>query len=258
MTPPDPNFARDLADVSLWLFTAFFFGLIWYLRTEDKREGYPLVSDRPGRPTPPIDGYPGSVPRPKVFILPHPGGGPIVKRVERDISGLVVPADPYPGAPLIPVGDAMQAGVGAASYCERTNLPDMTWDDNRPKVVPLRTEPEWDIFEGDPEIRGRPAIGCDGKVAGTVVDLWVDKSEVLFRYVEVETTRGTRTLVPIAMTHWVGDGPVRVEHATAQQILDGPTLSHPEQVTLREEDRMSGYYGGGQLHATPDRSEPLI
>jgi len=29
-------------------------------------------------------------------------------------------------------------------------------------------------------------------------------------------------------------------------------------VTLREEDRIMGYYGGGQLYATPRRTEPLI
>ncbi|MEM9842223.1 MAG: photosynthetic reaction center subunit H, partial [Pseudomonadota bacterium] len=29
----------DLVDVSLWLFTLFFFGLIFYLRREDRREG---------------------------------------------------------------------------------------------------------------------------------------------------------------------------------------------------------------------------
>ena len=257
MTPAEPHVFLDGAALSLYLFFAFFAGLIYYLRTEDKREGYPLVSDRETVPRPPVHGFPG-VPKPKVFLLPHAHGGPIVKRVERDISAFAVPSDPFPGAPLIPTVDPMKAGIGAASWCDRTNLPDMTWDDNSPKVVPLRVEPLWDIFEGDPEIRGRPAVGCDGKVAGVVVDLWVDKSEVLFRYVEIETTDGRHTLVPIAMTSWSGDGPVRVEHATARQIMEGPVLTRPDQVTLKEEDIMSAYYGGGQLHATPDRSEPLI
>jgi photosynthetic reaction center H subunit len=30
------------------------------------------------------------------------------------------------------------------------------------------------------------------------------------------------------------------------------------QVTLLEEDRIAGYFGGGTLYATPARSEPLI
>ena len=36
----------DLAQVALYLFWIFFFSLVFYLRKEDKREGYPLVGDR--------------------------------------------------------------------------------------------------------------------------------------------------------------------------------------------------------------------
>jgi len=36
----------DFATIMIYLFWFFFFGLIVYLRMEDKREGYPLVSDR--------------------------------------------------------------------------------------------------------------------------------------------------------------------------------------------------------------------
>src|ERR1700748_969973 len=45
----------DIPQVVLYLFWIFFVGLIWYLRGEDKREGYPLVRDfeRPGSPQPP-------------------------------------------------------------------------------------------------------------------------------------------------------------------------------------------------------------
>ena len=38
----------DVAQVVLYVFWIFFAGLIFYLRREDKREGYPLVSDRAG------------------------------------------------------------------------------------------------------------------------------------------------------------------------------------------------------------------
>jgi photosynthetic reaction center H subunit len=47
----------DLAQVALYLFWFFFFALIYYLRKEDKREGYPLHGDRgelkQGFPVPP-------------------------------------------------------------------------------------------------------------------------------------------------------------------------------------------------------------
>ena len=36
----------DVAQIVLYVFWFFFAGLIWYLRREDKREGYPLESDR--------------------------------------------------------------------------------------------------------------------------------------------------------------------------------------------------------------------
>ncbi len=52
----------------------------------------------------------------------------------------------------------------------------------------------------DPDPRGLPVIGADGAVAGTVSDMWVDRAEVLFRYLEVEVRwRGgrRRVLLPI-------------------------------------------------------------
>jgi photosynthetic reaction center H subunit len=35
----------DGAQIVLYAFWLFFFGLVWYLRREDKREGYPLETD---------------------------------------------------------------------------------------------------------------------------------------------------------------------------------------------------------------------
>ena len=37
----------DVAQLVLYAFWIFFAGLIFYLRREDKREGYPLVFERP-------------------------------------------------------------------------------------------------------------------------------------------------------------------------------------------------------------------
>lgn len=38
----------DVAQIAIWLFWVFFFGLVYYLRREDKREGYPLEDEAPG------------------------------------------------------------------------------------------------------------------------------------------------------------------------------------------------------------------
>ena len=56
----------DVAQVVLYAFWVFFAGLIFYLRREDKREGYPLESDRPGRLA--VEGFP-AMPSPKTFLM---------------------------------------------------------------------------------------------------------------------------------------------------------------------------------------------
>ena len=38
----------DVAQLVLYAFFAFFAGLVWYLRKEDRREGYPLESEIAG------------------------------------------------------------------------------------------------------------------------------------------------------------------------------------------------------------------
>lgn len=58
----------DLATILIYLFWIFFFGLIVYMRREDKREGYPLVSDRRNVI---VQGWP-SIPEPRPERVKHP------------------------------------------------------------------------------------------------------------------------------------------------------------------------------------------
>jgi photosynthetic reaction center H subunit len=51
---------------------------------------------------------------------------------------------------------------------------------------------------------------------------------------------------------------VVVQSITAAQFADVPGLKHPDQITLLEEDKIMGYFGGGTLYATAARSEPLL
>ncbi|WP_270933231.1 photosynthetic reaction center subunit H [Falsiroseomonas oryzae] len=261
MTSAPTSVFQDLAALSLYLFYAFFLGLVLWLHREGKREGYPLISDREGRELrAPIEGFPAT-PEPKTFRLAHGHGAVMAPgpRAERDMSSLLKAYDPFPGASQVPTGDPMQTGVGAASYSLRADTPDLTWDEAEAKIVPLRAAPGWYVPEGDPEIRGRPIFGTDKKIAGTVVDLWVDKSDVLLRYVEVEVVgSGKRVLIPLGLVHWSGDGPVKCDTASSAQIAAAPVTAHPERVTLREEDRISGYFGGGELHGEPGASEPFL
>lgn len=59
----------DFAQIALYVFWIFFAGLIYYLRQEDKREGYPMESRR----TIKVQGWPPMPPE-KYFFRPTPAG----------------------------------------------------------------------------------------------------------------------------------------------------------------------------------------
>ena len=56
----------DAAQVALYVFWLFFFGLVFWLRREDRREGYPLESDPTGKVK---DRGFLLLPSPKTFLL---------------------------------------------------------------------------------------------------------------------------------------------------------------------------------------------
>ncbi len=248
----------DIAQVVLYAFWIFFAGLIFYLRREDKREGYPLETDRPrvravGFPSPPD---------PKVFQLPH-GGTRLAPRDEPPTEVKAEPVGPWPGAPLEPTGNPMLDGVGPAAYARRADEPDRTFE-GEPKIVPMRVAADFYVAERDPDPRGVDVIAADNQVAGTVVDVWVDRAEPQTRYLEVEVpvADGTRrVLLPIGFARvsaWSLRRHVKVRALMADQFADVPTLQNPDQVTMLEEDRICAYYAGGQLYAHPMRQEPIL
>jgi photosynthetic reaction center H subunit len=103
-------------------------------------------------------------------------------------------------------------------------------------------------------------VGADGEVGGVVTDIWVDRAEPQIRYLEVEVPAavGTRrVLLPINLTR-VNHRCVKVESITGAQFADVPGLRNPDQITLREEDRICAYYAGGHLYAQPARLGPWL
>jgi photosynthetic reaction center H subunit len=44
----------------------------------------------------------------------------------------------------------------------------------------------------------------------------------------------------------------------ARQFATVPPIQSADQITLREEDQITGYYAGGTLYAAPSRLEPLL
>jgi photosynthetic reaction center H subunit len=246
----------DVAQMVLYAFWAFFAGLIFYLRREDKREGYPLESDRSsGRIK--IQGFP-AIPTPKTYHL-EDGSVVVAPREERDTRPILArPLGGYLGAPLQPTGHPMLDAVGPASYAERAKHPDLTID-GRPMIVPLRVATGYTVATKDPDPRGMVVYGADGERGGVVRELWVDRAEPQIRYLEVETASLRRVLLPINFTKIDGGKRrVRVKSILGSQFATVPGLASPDQVTRREEDQITAYYASGHLYATPARAEPFI
>jgi photosynthetic reaction center H subunit len=175
---------------------------------------------------------------------------------------LAEPTAKFPGAPLAPIGDPMLARVGPGAYVLRHDGPDLMFDDSTPKIVPLRTLPEFSVSPDDPDPRGWKVVGADGIVAGIAKDLWLDKADMLFRFLEVEvpTEAGPRQMMlPIPLMRVDEERKlVRVKSLLAKHFATAPTLKFPDTITVTEEDAAQAYCAAGQLYATRGRSEPLL
>jgi len=203
------------------------------------------------------EGWTG-MPSPKTFILPH-GMGTVQAPKPEPIRELPIGPVRGNGDPIDPLGDPMQLGLGPAAYAMRADKPHLCYDDDLPSIVPLRAAPLFHIAADDPDPRGMTVLDADGVVAGTVVDLWVDRAEYLLRFLEVETAMGRRVLAPAPLVRVDEElGQVKVRTLLARHFEAAPTTALPDQITLREEDQIQAYFASGQLYAKPERSEPFL
>ena len=241
----------DVAQLVLYLFWIFFAGLIYYLVRENHREGYPMKTES-GRGV--IGGWP--VPEPKTFKTVH--GDVVVPQADKDDVPLAAaPAHRWAGAPLVPTGDPMRDGVGAGAWTPRADHPDTDYE-GLPKIQPVRVATDFGVERGSIDPRGLPVMGADGVSGGTVVDLWIDISENLFRYLEVKLADGSRNvLVPMNFTKVRRNG-VEVKAILGGQFAGVPGTRERDTVTMLEEEKIQAYYGGGMLYAEASRSEPLL
>jgi photosynthetic reaction center H subunit len=245
----------DVAQVALYTFWLFFAGLIYYLRREDKREGYPLISDRSDGMR--VVGFPPAPP-PKTFRLKD-GRTVTAPRQEGPQPWFdATPVAPWPGSPMQPAGVAMLSGAGPAASALRTDKPDRTFEAEA-RVVPLRIASEYWVDPESPDPITMEAVGADGVLGGVVSDLWIDRAEAVIRYVEVTLAAGAAVLVPMPLARVdARAGKVVVRSVMGAQFAHAPMLANPDQVTLREEDRIAAYFASGQLYAAPRRMEPLL
>lgn len=241
--------------IAINIFFILFAALIFYLQREGRREGFPKVTSS-GETIPLSPLYAAT---PKAFKLSD-GRTMMAPDPKRDDRREVKakPFESFDGAPLIPTGNPMVDGVGPAAWAERADIADVTYE-GKARIVPLRVAKDFHVDKRDFDMLGKKVVGADGREGGTVRDIWVDRSEFLIRYLELEVTGGRRVLLPIPFADiQKSEGRIMVDAILGAHFANVPGLKSPDTVTLLEEEKIAGYYGGGLLYATPDRQEPLI
>jgi photosynthetic reaction center H subunit len=233
----------DLAQLLVIAFFIFFFGLVLHLRTEDKREGYPLVDPAGGSDG---EGFP-PMPAPKTFLL-REGGVWVAPHPESERPLAARRAFPFPGSALEPTGDPLADGVGPAAWsAERRDAP-LWYAPGLAQVAPLRSAPGWGVAKGDVDPRGLPVVDAYGARAGEVVDLWIDRGVDILRYLEVELDEGLaggRVLLPIHHTDIRRlQARVSLRAVRAARLGQAPRLAASDVVTALEEDRINAFYAG--------------
>lgn len=234
----------DLALVSLYIFWGFFAALVFYLQTENMREGYPLETEDGGAA--PNQG-PFPVPRQKTFLLRDGRGEVTVPNGAREAREVALARTAVSeGFPHAPTGDPMADGVGPASWAPRRNLPELDGHGHN-KIVPLSGAQGFGISAGrDP--RGLPVQASDHNYVGRISDMWIDAPEQLVRYLEVTLDSGGKRLIPMPMAKIKSDR-VKVESLPSDLFGSVPTTRSTTEITVLEEDKISAYYGGGTLFA---------
>jgi photosynthetic reaction center H subunit len=242
----------DVAQIVLYMFWIFFAGLVYYLIREGHREGYPMVSDGDGW----IEGWPPA-PSPKTYLLDN-GQEIQLPRAEEPTQALHAErAYKTNSSPLEPTGDPLLAGVGPGSWSAlRPDEADLDHH-GEPKIVPLSMAPEFGVSARDTDPRGLALLDAKGEAAGTIRDLWIDRGEMTFRYLEAEIAGGRRVLVPMPFAS-VTRGGVTVDALYAHQFANVPATRSTDRVTLLEEERITAYYGAGTLYADPSRAESMV
>lgn len=244
----------DGAELAFYAFVLFFIALIFWLRREDRREGYPLEDELTGA----IEtvGGPLYAASTKSFLLPFGKGTVTAPTQGREAVNIAAKRrENFGGAPYSPTGNPLADGIGPAAYADRAKWPDIDAH-GKPRIVPLSSDGSISVASASIDPRGLKVIAADGKVAGTVTDLWVDRAEHMIRYLAVATDKGT-VLAPMAMA-LVRRDHVSIDAINAADFAGAPVPAAATEITRYEEERVIGYFGGGYLYANADRQEPWL
>ncbi len=127
------------------------------------------------------------------------------------------------------------------------------------KIVPLRVASNFACEARDGDPRGYEVIGADKKSAGTITDVWVDRSETTIRYLEANIAGGRSVIIPVTFARIdKRRKQVSVHALLSRQFANIPALANQDQITLLEEDKVCAYFGAGTLYATPARTESWL
>ncbi len=245
----------DLVEVLFTLFFVFFFGLVYYLQREMKREGYPLVSDRSEHIT--VQGFP-AMPKPKTYYLDDGRTVEAPRQEAEETHFSAEPAARHPGAPLNPVGDPISAGLGTGAWANRSEVTEKTLD-GKPRIVPMRTDSALHVDSKDTDPRGMTVVAADNEAVGTVNDAWIDLAEPQIYFLEVDLAAGGKAMVPFGFAEIdKGDNVIRVNVLYSKHFGNVPQIASPDQITPREEDQIMGYFGAGLMFADDQRAEPYF
>ncbi len=246
MEPFFSNF--DLAQLCLYLFWAFFIGLIIYLQRENMREGYPLETE--AGDTAKNQGL-FTLTSQKTFKLPHGRGEVTVPNDTGETRDLKLKIrNVANGSPLFPTGDPMDDGLGAAAWTERRDVPELDAH-GKPKICPMKDLKGFEVSAGrDP--RGMDVLSADKVTVGKVKDMWIDVPEQLVRYLEIELTDGSMRLLPMPLAK-INSGSVGVHALYGKHFPKVPKNKKAKEVTMLEEEKICAYYTGGKLYAAYDR-----
>ena len=245
----------DVTELVFLAFVLFFIVLVFYLRREDRREGYPLEDEVTGR----VDTPGGSLSQasPKTFQMPFGRDSvstPTKGREKVDVAGKRTFRSP--GAPYYPTGNPLEDGIGPAAWADRAKHADLDAE-GHPRIVPIGTVPSITVHKKDDDPRGMKVIAADGEEAGTVTDIWVDRAEHVIRYLEVDTGK-KKVLVPMGMSLVKGrKGMVMCDALNAKDFASAPVPAKKDEITFYEEERVVAYFGGGYLYANRERQEPV-
>lgn len=238
----------DLASLAIWLFWGFFAMLVYYLQTENMREGYPLETDD-GHTAPNQGPFP--LPSPKTFRLPHGRGEVTVPNGEREARELAMARTAVSeGFPHAPTGDPMADGVGPAAWAPRRDVPELDGHGHA-KIRPISQAAGFHVAAGrDP--RGMQVQAGDLKIVGTVSDMWVDVPEQLVRYLEIDLGADGKRLVPMPMVS-IEFNRVVVNALISDMFAGIPQHKSNDEVSLLEEDKISGFVAGGLMYGAEKR-----